>query len=260
VARGSLTVGLLKTVPFGLFTGLGYYAVAAPGDELVTLVAGLGMAATGRWAVRGLRDRDPARQLRRRAKENTGLLWNVAGEDRVAAAQMKRIAGVQRGILEGWELLPEQYRPLVDEDILAVLDEVEATARLARRRAALRRHLESMDGGKLHSRIEGLVRDLTGLGAGSPLRGFYESTLAERQGQVAVREDALRSIAEINAKIESVERLLSGLRGELLALDEGPEFSSPGAALARIKDQVACFRQGLDEVTRPSGTARGAVR
>jgi hypothetical protein len=58
---------------------------------------------------------------------------------------MKRLADLQDGLLESWDLLPEECKPLLDEDIFTIVGEVEGAARLARRRAALRRHLESVD-------------------------------------------------------------------------------------------------------------------
>ena len=39
--------------------------------------------------------------------------------------------------MESWDLLPEEYRPLLDEDIFTIVGEVEGAMRLARRRAAL---------------------------------------------------------------------------------------------------------------------------
>src|SRR3712207_7700870 len=100
------------------------------------------------------------RSLWRLARENVRELGRVAREDRIAAPQIKRLMGLQEGLLESWELLPEEYRPLLDEDIFTIVGEVEAAMRLARRRAALRRHLESVDRrGKFHP-LEGLEREL----------------------------------------------------------------------------------------------------
>ncbi|MDQ3863203.1 MAG: hypothetical protein M3317_06855, partial [Actinomycetota bacterium] len=45
------------------------------------------------------------------------------------------------------------------------------------------------------------------------------------------------------------ESLLGNLRGELLALD-GSLVSGQDPGLARLKERIAYFRRGLDEVTR----------
>src|SRR3712207_6445570 len=139
---------------------------------------------------------------------------------------MRRLMGLQEGLLESWELLPEEYRPLLDEDVFTIVGEVEGAARLARRRAALRRHLESVDRREISRRIEGLQSDLAELEEGSPLRAPFESALSGRRGELASCEDILDGISMVNAQLEGAESLLGNLRGELLALDTN---LSPGS-------------------------------
>jgi hypothetical protein len=73
-------------------------------------------------------------------------------------------------LLESWELLPEGYGPLLDDDIFTIVGEVEGAVQLARRRTALRRYLDSMNRFEVSRRIEGLEQDLAELEEGSPLR------------------------------------------------------------------------------------------
>jgi hypothetical protein len=174
----------------------------------------------------------------------------VAREDRIAAPQMKRLVALQDGLLESWELLPEECRPLLDEDIFTIVGEIEGAARLARRRAALRRHLESVDRDSIHGRIQELQNDLTRLEPESPMRAPFESALQGRRGELAGYHDVLGGISMINAQLESAESLLGNLRGELLALDDSIVSGSQDPGLARLKERIALFRHGLDEVTR----------
>ena len=105
----------------------------------------------------------------------------MAREDRIAAPQMKRLVSLQRGLLESWELLPEEYRPLLDEDVFSIVGEVEGAARLARRRSALRRHLESIDRREISRRIEG-----PGEGPGGARRGLAaQGAVCERSSRAA---------------------------------------------------------------------------
>src|SRR3712207_4758690 len=108
---------------------------------------------------------------------------------------MKRLAALQDGLLESWELLPEDYHPLLDEDIFTIVGEVEGAARLARRRAALRRHLESVDRREISGRIEGLERDLLELEEGSSLRAPLESALSARRSELDSCKDILEGIS-----------------------------------------------------------------
>jgi len=190
------------------------------------------------------------KELMSRVRENARELGRVAREDRIAAAQMKRIASLQVGLIESWELLPEECRPLLDEDIFTIVGEVEGAARLARRRAALRRHLESVDRRSISKRIKELQKDLAVLEAGSPMRAPFESALEGRRGELAGYEDVLGGISMINAQLESAESLLGNLRGELLALDNSLVSGPLDPGLAQLKERIAYFRRGLDEVTR----------
>src|SRR5215216_3898476 len=156
----------MRLAPFGAFTGLGALAVTTDAYFLAGLL-GIGAFVTGRRLLD--RKGSKRRELWQRARENARELGRVAREDRIAAPQMKRLAALQEGLLESWELLPEEYRPLLDGDIFTIVGEVEGAARLARRRAALRRHLEGMNRREISRRIKGLMKDLADLEEGSPL-------------------------------------------------------------------------------------------
>ena len=176
----------------------------------------------------------------------------MAREDRIAASQMKRLVALQDGLLESWELLPEECRPLLDEDIFTIVGEIEGAARLARRRAALRRHLESMDRRSISKRIKELQKDLARLEPGSPMRAPFESALEGRRGELAGYADVLGGISMINAQLESAESLLGNLRGELLALDD-----SLISGLAGPRPRAA---QGADRVLPPRPRRGDAAR
>jgi hypothetical protein len=248
---------LIRLAPFGAFTGFGTLAVV-DGAYLLAALLGTGAFVTGRRLLdrRGNR----RKELRRRARENVRELSRVAREDRIASPQMKRLASLQEGLLESWELLPQEYRPLLDEDIFTIVGEVEGAVRLARRRAALRRHLESVDRREISRRIEGLERDLAELEEGSSLRAPFETALESRRGELASYGEILNGISMINAQLEGAESLLSNLRGELLALDTGLSPGSLEPSLVHLKERVAYFRRSLDEVTRRVETLPQAER
>ena len=238
---------MVRLTPFAFFAGLGTFAALETSYVLAGLL-GIGAFVTGR---RLLDRRENARkELLSRARHNRGELGRVAREDRIAASQMKRLVALQDGLLESWELLPEECRPLLDEDIFTIIGEVEGTARLARRRAALRRHLESVDRHSIHGRIKELQKDLSRLEPGSPMRTSFENALQGRRGELEGYDDALGGISMINAQLESAESLLGNLRGELLALDNSLVSGPQDPGLARLKERIAYFRHGLDEVTR----------
>ena len=238
---------LTRLAPFGSFAGLG--ALAAMSEAYVLAgVLGIGAVATGR---RLLDRRENARkELLRRTRENRRELVRVAREDRIAAPQMKRLAALQDGLLESWELMPPECKPLLNEDIFTIVDEVEGAARLARRRVALRRHLEDLDRSAIAGRIQALEGDLAELEPGSPLRAPFESALEARRGELAGFEAVLGGISMINAQLESAESLLGNLRGELLAIDDSLVSGELDPGLARLKERIALFRHGLNEVTR----------
>src|SRR5919202_5175924 len=165
---------MVRLAPFASFAGLGAFE-ALQTHYLLAVPLGVAALVSGR---RLLDRRENARkEVLSRARENARELGRVAREDRIAAAQMKRIAALQEGLIESWELLPEECRPLLDEDIFTIVGEVESTARLARRRAALRRHLESIDRRSISKRIKELQRDLARLEPDSPMREPFESAL-----------------------------------------------------------------------------------
>ncbi len=248
---------LIRLAPFGAFSGFGTLAVI-DGAYFLAALLGTGAIVTGKQLLdrRGNR----RKELRRRARENVRELGRVAREDRMAAPQMKRLVALQEGLLESWDLLPEEYRPLLDEDIFTIVGEVEGAMRLARRRAALRRHLESVDRREISRRIEGLERDLAELEEGSSLRAPFETALEGRRGELAGYGEILNGISMINAQLEGAESLLSNLRGELLALDTGLSPGSLEPGLVHLKERVAYFRRSLDEVTRSVETLPATER
>ena len=238
---------MVRVAPFATFAGLGTFAALEASYVLAGLL-GIGAFATGR---RLLDRRENARkELLSRVRQNRGELGRVAREDRIAASQMKRLVALQDGLLESWELLPDECRPFLGEDIFTIVGEVESAARLARRRAALRRHLESVDRRSISGRIKELQRDLARLEPDSPMRAPFESALQGRRGELAGYDDVLGGISMINAQLESAESLLGNLRGELLALDGSLVSGPQDPGLARLKERIALFRRGLDEVTR----------
>lgn len=238
---------LTRLIPFGSFSGLA--VLAATGDlPVLAGLFGVGAIFTGKR----LLDRrgNARRELSRRARENVKELGRIAREDRIAAPQTRRLAELQAGVIESWELLPEQYRPLLDEDIFTIVGEVGDAARLARRRALLRRHLENLNRREISGRIKGLQKDIARLEEGSPMRASFEAALAGRREELAGYGDILDGISMINAQLESAESLLGNLRGELLAVDNRLSSGPLDPRLRQLKERVAYFRRGLDEVTR----------
>lgn len=241
---------LFRLLPLGSFTGLGMLAVAGEQYVLAGLL-GVGAAAAGYRLLD--REGNARRELSRRARANVRALERVAREDPISAPQMRRIAELQGGLLESWELLPEEYRPLLDEDVFTVIEEVEGTVRLARRRAALRRHLDGMDRRDIRRRIRSLEEDLSRLEEGSSLRATFERALEGRRAELAGYEEMLDGISMINAQLESAESLLGGLRGDLLTLEAGLAPQALESGLVRLKERVALFKKSMDEVTRAVG-------
>jgi hypothetical protein len=245
--RGGLSRHLVRLAPFGSMAGLGLLAVSG-GEYFLALLFGVGAAVTGRR----LLDRrgNVRKELWRRVRANAAELGRVARMDGIATPQMKRLAALQEGLLESWELLPEEYGPLLLEDLYTVVDEVEASALLARRRSALRRHLESVDRHAIVRRIRDLERELAELEEGSPLRTSFEAALEGRRGELAVYDEIPRAIGMINAQLEGIESLLGNLRGELLALDASPTALAAESGLVGLKQRIYYFRRSLDEVRR----------
>lgn len=254
--------GLYRFVPLGAMGGLGAFAVVE-GASFVALLAGAGAAAAGSRLWRKRRDA-PYEQLRERARANVSELSRVAREDRIAAPQMKRLAGLQEGLMESWSLIPDDHAPILFEDLSAIIGEVESTVALARRRAALRRHLSSVDRREISRRIKGLEKDLAAIDADSEKRRPFESALASRRRELEGYDEILDGIGAINAQLESAESLLSNLRGELLSVDAGlgPDTLADGGRLERLREQVSRFRRSLHEVRRgvndlPAGNPSG---
>jgi hypothetical protein len=244
---GSFRASLMRFVPFGSMAGLGVMA-AADGVYSLAGLLGIGALITGRRLLD--RRRSARKELWRQTRANAAELGNVARTDRIAAPQMKRISVLQDGLLESWELLPEEYGPFLLEDLYTVVDEVEASAQLARRRSALRRHLESVDRRAIVRRIRDLEREISGLEEDSTLRASFGAALEGRRGELDVHDEIPRAIGMINAQLEGIESLLGNLRGELLALDASPAAISPESRLVGLKQRVAYFRQSLDEVRK----------
>jgi hypothetical protein len=238
---------LLRLAPLSSMAGLGALTFSFEAYPL-TVLFGIGAVFAGRR----LLDRrgNARRELWRQARANAAELMRVARTDGIAAPQMKRLAGLQEGLLESWELVPAEYGPLLLEDLYTVVGEVEASAQLARRRSALRRHLESVDRRAIVRRIRDLEREISGLEEGSALRASFEAALEGRRGELEAHEQIPGAIGMINAQLEGIESLLGNLRGELLALDASPTALSPESGLVGLKQRVAYFRRSLDEVKR----------
>jgi len=260
--QGGLSRHLVRLAPFGTMAGLGALAVTEGWYFLAGLL-GVGAAAAGR---RLLDRRGNARkELWRRARANAAELGRVGRADGIAAPQMKRLAGLQEGLLESWELLPEEYGPLLLEDLYTVVEEVEMSAQLARRRSALRRHLESVNRRVIVERIRNLERELAGLEGGSALRASFEAALEGRRGELASHDEIPQAIGMINAQLEGIESLLGNLRGELLALDTSPTALAMEPRLVSLKRRISYFRRSLDEVKRsvdrlPNGPSDGLTQ
>ncbi len=240
---------MLRFVPFGAFSGLGVGFLAL-GPEPNILMAGLcGIGAT--FAGRRVFDREgiARRALRKRARDNAYELKRVARDDKIAAPQMTRLAELQRGLLESWDLLPDDYHPMLEEDIYTIIEEVESASKLARRRAALRSHLDRVDRREISRRIESLERDISDLHEGSALRTTFENALAGRRGELDGYEDMLNGISLVNAQLEGAESLLGSLRGDLLTLDAGMSPYALDSGLMRLKERVAMFKKSFDEVS-----------
>lgn len=249
--KKSVSEYVARLIPFGSLAGLSVLMAIPPNPAPEIIFAGIFGTGAAYAGTRLLDRRENQRkELLRRARGNVAELNRVAREDRSAEPQMRRIRALQEGVLESWDLLPQEYRPLLDKDIFTIIGEIEDTARLARRRAALRRHLDSVDRHGITRRIEGLVRDLDSLEPGSAMRSAFESALDARRGELESYEDILGGVSIINAQLEGVESLLGNLRGELLAVDTSLAPRSLESGLVHLKERVAYFRKGLDEVTR----------
>lgn len=236
---------LLRLAPLGAFSGLGAFAVYDASFFLAGL-CGVGATVAGKR----LMDREgrARRELRKRARENAYELKRVAREDKISAPQMGRLAELQDGLLESWELLPDDYHPLLEEDIYTIIEEVESASKLARRRSALRKHLDRVDRKEISLRIESLERDIEELNEGSALRTTFESALAGRRGELDGYGGMLNGISIINAQLEGAESLLGSLRGDLLTLDSSLAPQAFDSGLVRLKERVALFKKSLDDV------------
>lgn len=234
-----------RLAPFAAFAGTG--AFAALGDAyFLAAVCGTGAFFAGKRLLD--REGNARRELRRRSKDNSALLRNVARQDRVAGPQMERLVSLQSSVLESWDIMPEEYRSLLDDDIFTILEEIEEAANLARRRAALRSHIAVMDRGEILKRINSLERDIRGLPEGSALRQTFETTLLGRRAELDGCTEMLDGISLINAQLESAESLLANLRGDFLTLDTSLSSGMAGTGLARLRERVSLFKRSLDEV------------
>jgi len=246
----SPSLTLARALPSGSLATLGVLA-AADGMFFLSGLLGLGAVFAGRKLFD--RKRNARKELYRRVRENALELSRVAREDRVAATQMKRLAELQDGVVAAWEMLPDHYEPLLLEDLHTVVDEVAQSAMLARRRGALRRHLAGMNRRTVEKRVRELEAEVAGLAPGSELRARFEAALEGRRGELRALEEVPKAVSAINAQLEGVEGLLGNLRADLLALDADPAGRLSGSAqLVDIKERVAYFKRGLEEVSRRS--------
>jgi hypothetical protein len=240
-------------VPFGSLAGLSVLAALPGGAPLeLAVLFGAGAVFAGRRAFD--RRRNARKELRRRARASIAELSRVAREDRVASSQMHRLAGLQEGVLAAWGFLPEEYAPVLIEDLYTVVDEVEAAPRQARRRSELRRHLDGTNRRAVDKRVRELEKEVSRLAEGTELRRRFEAALAGRRGELEALDGLPEAIGLINARLEGVESLLGNLRADLLALDSDPgERYADSNRLVAIKERVAYYRRGLDELRSRDG-------
>lgn len=245
--NGGLSRVMYRLAPFGVLSSSGALIATTEAWPLA-IFFGVGSLFAGKRLLD--RKGNERRELSRQARQNVAELRRVARTDRVAAPQMKRLIALQEGVLESFALVPEEYGLLLSEDLRTVVDEVEMSAQLARRRAVMRRHLESVDRRAVRGRISELHEEIEALQEGSALRASFEAALEGRRGELAAIEAVPAAIGTINAQLEGVEGLLGNLRGELLALDPGLSPYALESGLVAIKERVSYFRRGLDEATR----------
>ncbi len=236
---------MFRLAPLGAFSGLGAFALY-DGIYFIAGICGVGATVAGKRLMD--REGNARRELHKRASENAYELKRVAREDKISAPQMGRLAELQDGLLESWDLLPGDYHPLLEEDIYTIIEEVEGAAKLARRRSALRKHLDRVDRKEISRRIKSLERDISELKEGSALYATFESALAGRRGELEGYGGMLNGISLINAQLEGAESLLGSLRGDLLTLDSGLAPHALDSGLVRLKERVALFKKSLDEV------------
>ena len=244
---GGLSRFAYRLAPFGTLGGSGaLIATTEVWPLAIPLITGALFSGKRLLDRRG----NERRELSRRVRQNVAELRRVAWSDRVAAPQMKRLIALQEGVLESFALVPEEYGLLLADDLSTVVREVEMSAHLARRRVALRKHLESVDRRAVRRRIAELNDEIEALEEGSALRASFEAALAGRRGEIESIDAIPAAIGTINAQIEGIEGLLGNLRGELLALDPGLSPYALESGLVAIKERVSYFRRGLDEATR----------
>src|SRR5215207_6595856 len=86
----------------------------------------------------------------------------------------------------------------------AVVDEVEVSTLLARRRSALRRHLAAVKRQATIRRIQGLEEEIEKIGEVSTLRASFEAALESRRGELATYDEIPQAIGLINAQPEGI--------------------------------------------------------
>ena len=86
----------------------------------------------------------------------------------------------------------------------AVVDEVEVSALLARRRSALRRHLAAVKRQATIRRIQGLEEEIEKIGEVSTLRASFAAALESRRGELATYDEIPQAIGLINAQPEGI--------------------------------------------------------
>jgi hypothetical protein len=199
--HGRFRRAILRVAPFASFAGLSVLT-AIDGIDPLAVLFGIGALVAGKR----LLDRrgNERRELKRWRRANAAELGRVAREDRIAAPQIKRLAALQEGVKEGFELLPEEHELLLFEDLRAVVDEVEVSALLARRRSALRRHLAAVKRQAIIKRIQGLEEEVEKIGQVSTLRASFAAALESRRGELATYDEIPQAIGLINAQPEGI--------------------------------------------------------
>ena len=87
-----------------------------------------------------------------------------------------------------------------------VVDEVEVSALLARRRSAVRRHLAAVKRRAVIRRIRGLEEEIEKIEEGSTLRASFEAALESWRGKLATYDEIYQARGLINALPEGIDR------------------------------------------------------
>ena len=139
-----------------------------------------------------------------------------------------------------------------------VVDEVEVSALLARRRSAVRRHLTAVKRRAVIRRIRGLEEEIEKIEEGSTLRASFEAALESWRGKLATYDEIYQARGLINALPEGIDR-----RGIAERRDNPPPSSLGSKLLTRqprmlelVKNDAfaSCARSGAPITLRVSSS------